>query len=321
MRKVYDDKVMAHYKSNRFNHVNPYCRYLTLTTSASLHLLSPDKLNRFDVSDSASIYHTMRVLYSNPLLKHLSWLRPVEAGPIIPAPAPRAFFDTLESLLTQLQTLVIGDRWVCRLDQLSCIIKNNPGLRAFDVVLYCGLEASEGWMVMPSVTTLNPKSLWSENPGATQLIQHFPNLEGLTILLNIHRLFVKVSEILGGTCTQVTVLRIKQSASVQNLPDVIGQVRAETGPPRSAGQGLGEGSLPPVTRGPLWLVAYGETVRLGQHYGGPLEREQVFGVMSYAREVLSWYLEPLQCANGKEGSHHVLVLVQGAMRGPSPRVT
>lgn len=213
---------MAHYKSTRFNHVNPYYQYLTLTTIASLHLVRPDKLKRFDVSDGASIYHAMRILRSNSQLKNLSWLRPIEAGPIIPASAPRAFFDTLESLFTQLQTLATGDRWVCRPDQLSRIIKNNPGLRRLDLVLCCGLEASEGWMVMPSVTSLNLKSPWSENPGATQLIRHLPHLGDLTIMLDLHCSFFEVSEILRATCTQVTVLRIKQSAIVQYLPDVIG---------------------------------------------------------------------------------------------------
>lgn len=207
---------MAHYKYNRFNHINPYCRYLTLTTSDSLSLLQPDKLKRFDLSGFALVHNAMRILRNNPQLMHLSWLRPTGPG------APRAYFDTLESLFTQLQTLAIGDRWMCRPEELSRNIRKNPGLKRLDLVFCRGLEASHGCMAMPSVTRLNLKSSWSENPGATQLIQHLPNLEDLTIVLDPHCPFVKVSEILRGTCIQVTVLRIKQFFAVMNLPDMIG---------------------------------------------------------------------------------------------------
>lgn len=61
---------------------------------------------------------------------------------------------------------------------------------------------------MPNVRGLTLGSPWEENPGTVQLLRHLPNLESLTIMLDPHCPFIKVSEALKVTGANVKLLRI-----------------------------------------------------------------------------------------------------------------
>lgn len=63
--KVYDNEEMQHRKITLFDPINLHCRYLKLSTRASGDL-QPVNFKSLEVSDAATMDHSMRVLRNNP---------------------------------------------------------------------------------------------------------------------------------------------------------------------------------------------------------------------------------------------------------------
>ncbi|KAG0009326.1 hypothetical protein BGZ81_003493, partial [Podila clonocystis] len=213
--KVYDDKAMEHCKISQFDHINLHCRYLKLLTTTSSGRIRPDNLKSLEVSDTANMDHAMGVLRSNPHLQHIHWRHSSELEPVRPNPAPQDFFHTLESSFSQLKILTICGTWICSPDQFMRIVRRNASLIRLDLMCCRGLEESDAWTAMPSVRGLTLGSPWEENPGTVQLLRHLTNLEALTIILDPHCPFTKVSEALKVAGTNLKVLRIAQDNTVR----------------------------------------------------------------------------------------------------------
>ncbi|KAG0087310.1 hypothetical protein BGZ93_011049, partial [Podila epicladia] len=92
--------------------------------------------------------------------------------------------------------------------QLVRIVRRNTGLERLDLMRCRGLGESNAWTAMPNIRRVSLGGSWLENPGMVQLLRHLPNLEFLAILLDPHCPFIKVSEALKATGTNVKTLRI-----------------------------------------------------------------------------------------------------------------